>query len=102
VDRESAQAQAEDARRQAAAQLTQQLATLASSRAQIGISRSSLAAAEEDLRVVRERYRLGAATIVDVLTSQITLDQSEVDYIRARLDFLVARAQLEALLGRSL
>jgi len=39
---------------------------------------------------------------VDVLTSQITLDQSEVDVIRAGLDFLVARAQLEALLGRTL
>lgn len=102
VSRESADAQAEDVRRQASAQLTQQLATLASSRAQIDISQASLAAAQEDLRVVQERYRLGAATIVDVLTSQITLDQAEVDLIRARLDFLVARAQLEALLGRAL
>nr|MDP2483206.1 TolC family protein [Candidatus Palauibacterales bacterium] len=102
VSRESAQAQADDARRQATAQLTQQLATLAASRTQIEIGQASLAAATEDLRVVQERYRLGAATIVDVLTSQITLDQAEVDLIRARLDFLVARAQLEALLGRSL
>jgi outer membrane protein len=102
TSRESAQAQAEDARRQASAQLTQQLATLESSRAQIGIAEASLAASQEDLRVVQERYRLGAATIVDVLTSQVTLDQAEVDLIRARLDFLVARAQLEALLGRAL
>jgi len=102
VSRESAEAQAEDTRRQASAQLTQQLATLESSRSQIGIAQTSLAAAQEDLRVVQERYRLGAATIVDVLTSQQTLDQAEVNYIRARLDFLVARAQLEALLGRSL
>jgi len=102
ISSENAAAQAEDARRQANAQLTQQLATLAAARAQIDISRASLAAAQEDLRVVQERYRLGAATIVEVLTSQETLDQAEVDYIRARLDFLVARAQLEALLGRSL
>jgi outer membrane protein len=102
VSRESAQAQADDARRQASAQLTQQLATLESSRAQIDISRQSLAAAGEDLRVVQERYRLGAATIVDVLTSQVTLDDAEIAYIRARLDFLVARAQLSALLGREL
>jgi outer membrane protein TolC len=39
---------------------------------------------------------------VDVLTSQVTLDDAEIAYIRARLDFLVARAQLEALLGREL
>jgi outer membrane protein TolC len=102
VSRESAQAQADDARRQASAELTQQLATLASSRAQIDIARSSLAAAQEDLRVVQERYRLGAATIVEVLTSQVTLDDAEIALIRARLDFLVARAQLEALLGREL
>jgi len=102
VSRESAQAQADDARRQASAELTQQLATLASSRAQIDIARSSLAAAQEDLRVVQERYRLGAATIVEVLTSQVTLDDAEIVLIRARLDFLVARAQLEALLGREL
>jgi len=102
VSRESAEAQADDARRQASAQLTQALATLESSRAQIAIAVASLAAAQEDLRVVQERYRLGAATIVEVLTSQVTLDQAEVDAIRARLDFLVARAQLEALLGRAL
>jgi len=102
VSRESAQAQADDARRQASAELTRQLATLESSRAQIDISRSSLAASQEDLRVVQERYRLGAATIVEVLTSQVTLDDAEVAYIRTRLDFLVARAQLEALLGRAL
>jgi outer membrane protein TolC len=102
VSRETAQSQADDARRQASAQLTQELATLESSRAQIDISRASLAAAQEDLRVVQERYRLGAATIVDVLTSQVTLDDAEIAYIRARLDFLIARAQLEALLGRNL
>jgi outer membrane protein TolC len=102
VTRESARAEAEDSRRLASAQLTQQLATLASSRAQIDISTGSLAAATEDLRVVQERYRLGAATIVEVLTSQEALDQAEVNLIRARLDFLVARAQLEALMGRTL
>jgi outer membrane protein TolC len=102
VSRESAAAQADDARRLASAQLTQQLAALQSTRSQITIAISSRAAAEEDLRVVRERYRLGAATIVDVLTSQVTLDQAEVSVVQAALNFLVARAQLESLLGRSL
>jgi outer membrane protein len=102
VARESAEAQAEDARRQASAQLTQQLASLESTRSQIDIAQASQAAAEEDLRVVRERYRLGAATIVDVLTSQVTLDQAEVSVVQAQLNFLVAKAQLESLLGRTL
>ena len=50
----------------------------------------------------QERYTLGMATIVDVLTSQVSLDQAEVDIVRARFDFLVAKAQIEALIGREL
>jgi len=102
VARETAEAQAADARRQASAQLTQQFAAYQSAQTRITITVASRAAAEEDLRVVRERYRLGAATILDVLTSQVTLDQAEVDAVQAQFDFLVARAQLEALLGRNL
>jgi outer membrane protein len=102
VNRESAAAQADDARRLASAQLTQQLAALRSARSQIDIAVASQAAAEEALRVVQERYRLGAATIVDVLTAQVTLDQAQVNVVQTRLNFLVARAQLESLLGRSL
>jgi outer membrane protein TolC len=62
----------------------------------------SVTAATEDLRVVQERYRLGAATIVDVLTSQEALSQAEVDAVSARFNYLRAKAQIEALVGRSL
>jgi outer membrane protein TolC len=102
VARETAEAQAADARRQASAQLTQQLAAYESARSRIAITVASRAAAAEDLRVVQERYRLGAATILEVLTSQEAMDQAEVDAIQSQFDFLVARAQLEALLGRAL
>ena len=50
----------------------------------------------------QERYRLGASTIVDVLTSQEALNQAEVDVVIARFDYLRAKAQLEALIGRNL
>ncbi len=100
--RETALAQADDARRRANAQLTQHLAALTSAQQRLAIAVASHAAAEEDLRIQRERYRLGAATIVDVLTSQVSLDQAEVDRVQAQLDFLVARAQIEALIGREL
>jgi outer membrane protein TolC len=97
-----AQAQADDAKRQVAANLTSQLAQLDAARIRIGITRTSVTAAKEDLRVVQERYRLGVATIVDVLTSQEALDQAEVDEVNARFDYLRAKAQLEALIGRKL
>ncbi|GBD31606.1 MAG: outer membrane channel protein TolC [Gemmatimonadales bacterium] len=100
--REAAEVQAADARRQVDAQLTQYLAALNAAQQQLVIAEASRAAAEEDLRVQQERYRLGAATILDVLTSQVNLDQAEVDLVQARLNLLLAKAQLEALIGREL
>jgi outer membrane protein len=91
-----------DARRQVDASLTARLAELDAARAQIDITATSLQAATEDLRVNRERYRLGAATIVDVLSSQEALSQAEVDVVQARYNYVVAKAQIEALIGRSL
>lgn len=98
----SAQSTAEDARRQVDASLTARLAELEAARAQIDITATSLQAATEDLRVNQERYRLGAATIVDVLSSQEALSQAEVDVVQARYNYVVAKAQIEALIGRSL
>ena len=98
----TAEAQAADAARQVSANLTSQLATLDAARTQIEITQVSVRAAEEDLRVQQERYRLGASTIVDILTSQEALDQAEVDAVNARFSYLRAKAQIEALIGRSL
>jgi outer membrane protein TolC len=97
-----ADAQATDARREVAAELTARLADLDASRAQIDITGTSVVAAREDLRVQQERYRLGASTIVDVLSSQEALNQAEVDVLVARFSYLRAKAQIEALIGRNL
>ena len=99
---EFAQATAEDERRAVQAELTQRLAELDAARSKIEITQTSVVAATEDLRVQQERYRLGASTIVDVLTSQEALDQAEVNVVTARFDYLRARAQIEALIGRTL
>jgi outer membrane protein TolC len=97
-----AEANAADSRRQIQASLTTQLALLDAARLRIEITQISVRAAEEDLRVQQERYRLGAATIVELLTSQETLAQAEVDAVNARFDYLRAKAQIEALIGRPL
>jgi len=102
VGRDVAEARAQDARRQASAQLIQQLAALVNSYAAIDIARSNLAAATEDLRVQQERYRVGASTILDLLVSQAALTDAEVNRIQTLYDYVLARAQLEALLGRDL
>jgi outer membrane protein len=102
VNRDVAEARAADAQRQANAQITQQLAVLATAFEQITIADDNLAAAQEDLRVQNERYRVGAATILDLLTSQAALTQAEVNRIQTRFNYLIARSQLEATVGRTL
>jgi outer membrane protein len=98
----TATATASDTRRQVDASLTARLAELESAMAQIDIATTSLSAATEDLRVNQDRYRLGVATIVDVLSSQEALSQAEVDVIQARFNYVIAKAQIEALIGRPL
>jgi outer membrane protein len=102
VDRDIAVAMAADTRRMVNALVTQQLAVLGTAFQQIGIADENIAAAREDLRVQAERYRVGAATILDLLTSQAALTQAEVNGIQTRFSYLIARAQLEATVGRAL
>jgi outer membrane protein len=68
----------------------------------IALTRESVRLAREDLRVIQARYRSGIATILDVLTSQTAFVQSELDLVSAQFTYQVARASLEALLGRDL
>jgi len=100
--RDLANAQAADTRRQVDAQLTQYLAAMFTAYAQIGITGANVDAATEARRVQQERYRLGAATLLDLLTAEADMTQAEVLQVQARYSYLTARAQVEALVGRSL
>lgn len=99
---ELADATAADTRRQVGATVTGQLALADAAAERIRITAVNVEAAREDLRVQRTRYEAGSSTILDVLTSQEALNQAEVNVINARFDWLRAKAQLEALIGRTL
>lgn len=99
---ENAEAQEADSRRLVLSNLSAAIAALEAARLTITITQTSVLAAEEDLRIQQERYRLGAATIVDILTSQEALNQAEVDAVTARFDYVRARASISALIGRTL
>lgn len=94
-----ARVQEEDARLQARVQVDNALRALETAERAIELAEETILVAEEDLRVVQLRYEVGAATILDVITSQVSLDQAQVDRVTARYDYAVARAQLAALLG---
>jgi len=102
VQRDAANARAADTRRLVDAEVTRQMALLNAAYRQIEIATLNVAAANEDFRVQSERYRLGVATSLDLTTTQENLTEAEVDLIQARFDYLIARAELEALVGREL
>jgi outer membrane protein len=98
----NAEAALRDARFAARQGLVQSLILLRTAREQAAIQTQTVAASEEDLRVQQQRYELGASTLLDVLTSQTTLNQARVALVQTRLDARVARAQLESIIGRDL
>jgi outer membrane protein TolC len=102
VQADNARAQLADARLNARATLESDLAALKLAEQQVALSQEAVGVAQEDLRVQNERYRLGAGTMLDRLTSEAALVQAQTNAVNARYDYQIARAQLEALVGRSL
>jgi outer membrane protein len=102
VDRDVAVAVAADTRRMVTEQLVQLVAALQTAHEQLAISATNVEAATEDVRVQQERYRVGAGTILDLLTSEASLTSARTDLVVARFNYNIARAQLEALVGRTL
>jgi outer membrane protein TolC len=102
VAAEVATVTAADTKRLARAQAQQLLGRLHVAEQDITLTREAVRLGTEELRVIQARYRAGIGTILDVLTSETTLTQAELDLVSAQFTYQVARASLEALLGRTL
>jgi outer membrane protein len=102
VEQRNADAALRDARLAANESLVRLLGALRSAAERVEAQAATLTTAQEDLRVQQQRYAVGGSTLLDVLTSQTQLDQARRDLIRARYDQRVAKAELEALVGRTL
>lgn len=60
------------------------------------------ARAREELSFAEERYKVGAATFLDVTTSRGTFEQAQIDRLNAIYDYHRAFAALESAVGRPL
>jgi outer membrane protein len=98
----NAQALFRDAQLAAVQLLTQNIGAIRGASQRVAIQVASVAAAEEDVRVQQQRYNIGASVLLDLITSQAALATAEQALIQARYDYRIARAQLEALIGRDL
>jgi outer membrane protein len=98
----NAQATLRDTQLAAQESLTQNIGALRGASQRVAVQVASVAAAEEDVRVQQQRYNIGASTLLDLITSQAALATAQQALIQARYDYRIARAQLEALIGREL
>jgi len=98
----NAQSAFRDSQLAAVQTLTQNIGAIRSASQRVAIQVASVAAAREDVRVQQQRYNIGASTLLDLITSQAALATAEQALIQARYDYRIARAQLEALIGRDL
>ena len=98
----NAQAAFRDAQLGAVQLLTQNIGAIRGASQRVAVQVASVAAAEEDVRVQQQRYNIGASVLLDLITSQAALATAEQALIQARYDYRIARAQLEALIGRNL
>jgi outer membrane protein len=98
----NAQSNLRDSQLAAVQTLTQNIGAIRSASQRVAIQVASVAAAKEDVRVQQQRYNIGASVMLDLVTSQAALATAEQALIQARYDYRIARAQLEALVGRDL
>lgn len=66
----------------------------------IRVAGESVAAAQERLRLEEERYRLGAATLLQLIEAQVDLTRARTSEVEARYDYALAQARLQRAVGR--
>jgi outer membrane protein len=91
-----------DVTRQSRAEAARLLYGLRFAEQNIALANEAVQSAQEDLRVQTERYRAGISTELDQLTSQLAFTTAQLSLVASRYNYQVTRAQLEALVGRSL
>ncbi len=102
IEEDNAEANAKESRLLVRQLVTQSLTQMRTAEQQIELQLITVAAAQEDVRAQQRRYELNMTTSLDVITSLTQLDQARADLIRARLNYRIAKAQLEAAIGRDL
>ena len=84
------------------AEVTGAYLTLNTSLKSIALQEQNAARARDELRLTEERYRVGAATFLDVTQARATYERAESDRINAVYDYHKAFAALESAVGRPL
>jgi outer membrane protein len=84
------------------ADVTQAYLTLRTAAQTVALQEQNATKAKEELAFAEERYKVGASTFLDVVTSRGTYEQALIDRVNAVYDYHKAFAALENAVGRPL
>lgn len=98
--RNVARAVREDLERSARRDVTEAYTAHTVAHRTLALRTTGVAVATEVLRVQQARYQAGASTVLELLDAQAQLVQAQADLVEARYAARLARATLEAILGR--
>jgi len=84
------------------ADVTQAYLTLKTAAQTVALQEQNATKAQEELAYAEERYKVGASTFLDVVTSRGTYEQALIDRVNAVYDYHKAFAALENAVGRPL
>ena len=102
IDRDNARLTVRARELQMTADVTQAYLNLVTAARTVELQEVNAQRAREELTYAQERYRVGAATFLDVTTSNGTFVQAQVDRVNAIYDYHRSFAALEAAVGRPL
>jgi outer membrane protein len=88
-----------DRQRNLQLEVEQALLSLRASKEITTINEDNLKSSEEGLRLMQERYRVGAGTLLDIINAQYNLTNAQATLVSAKYDMMIARAQLKAAMG---
>jgi outer membrane protein len=102
VDREAAAYNVKAKDLAMTADVTQAYLTLKTAAQTVALQEQNATKAQEELSFAEERYKVGASTFLDVVTSRGTYEQALIDRVNAVYDYHKAFAALENAVGRPL
>mgnify|MGYP000397010346 CR=1 FL=1 len=78
----------------------QYLDNMAASTEQVVSNKEGIVQAEKGRLIAQKRYEVGKGTILELNDSEVALTQAQLTYNQSIYDYLVAKADLDQVLGR--
>jgi len=89
-----------NAERQLNMQMTSYRKNMAASSEQVSSNKENVLQAKKAVEIAGKRYEVGKGTVLELNNSQVQLTQAELTYNQSIYDYLVAKADLDLVLGR--